>query len=173
MKSARVAVPLAALLLFAGCGAPSASTAATVGDAKVTEQQVDDAAEGCAAVTKRPAAALRTDVAQFLVLGAVTQQLSRATGTVVTPAMHAAVVKQNQPGPLMDDPKCAAAVNGILDFNALAAKLGVKETQKQMRALGVTVNPRYGTWDSDKGDFTRAGGSLSRESLGVGQVIGG
>lgn len=173
MKSARVAVPLMALALFAGCGAPTGSTAFAVNGETTKMSQVTDSAQGCAGIIQQDASVIKPQVARMLLMGDLAKQISKDTKTSVTPQMQADALTKLEGDALTVDPQCATAVRGFADYAALAEKLGKDKLDDAMAALDVKVNPVFGTWDAKKGTFTAESGSLSAEDLGQGKVFGG
>ncbi|MEL4359402.1 MULTISPECIES: hypothetical protein [unclassified Luteococcus] len=173
MKSARVAVPLMALALFAGCGTPTGSTAFQVDGQTTRISQVEDSAKGCAGIIQQDATMIKPQVANMLLMKELARGAAQATRVEITPAMRAEALKQLQGEPLLANPECAAAVNGFADYAALAQKLGKEKLSTAIKGLDVQVNPVFGTWDRDKGAFASSSGSLSMEDLGQGKVFGG
>ncbi|MEL4505355.1 hypothetical protein AAEX63_10585 [Luteococcus sp. H138] len=173
MKSARVAVPLMALALFAGCSTPTGGTAFEVNGQATRMSQVTDSAKGCAGIIQQDAAMIKTEVAKMLLMGDLATEISKATKVELTPAMRGAALTKLQGDALTADPQCATAVRGFADYAALAEKLGQDKLAAAMSGLDVKVNPVFGTWDAKKGTFTSDSGSLSTEDLGQGKVFGG
>lgn len=172
MKFARVAAPLAAVLMFAGCSTPSGGTAFSVDGTATSQSTVDDATSACARLTQQDASALRAKVAQLVLMGQLAPAVAKAGHISLTSAMENQAVSQLDAGPLLNDPACASAVRGFADFNAVANKLGKDKTIAALKGLDVKVNPVYGTWDPETAAFTPASGSLSSEDLGLGKVFG-
>lgn len=171
MKSSRVIAPLAALVLLAGCGTPSAATAFVVDGKTVTQSTVDDVAEGCAVLAKQPAAAIRGQVAQYLLVGQVADAVSARLSKPISAAAEAAALKQIGGESLAADQACAPAARGLARYAAISALAGKEKLASTVGELDVKVNPAYGTWDPAKATFTGSG-SLSREDLGQGKVFG-
>ena len=172
MKFARVAVPLVAVLMFAGCGTPSGATAFQVGDQKVSEKLVDQTAEACATIMQKEPREIRTQVAQLLLLGELAPAIAKVGGIELTPAMETKTLAQLNTGAVMSDPACAKSATALAKFGAVSEKLGQEKTIAAMKKLDVKVNPAYGTFDPSTAQFSLTTGSLSSEDLGLGKVFG-
>lgn len=173
MKHARLAAPLVAVLLFAGCSTPPGSTVFSVDGQRVTERQLDDTTKACARLTQSQPAALRAKVAQLMLLGRLAPAVARSAGIELTPAMQSKALAGLQAGNLVDDPACRDAVQGVANFGAVAEKLGQQRTIEAMRNLDIQVNPAYGHFDITQAALAGGSGSLSSEDLGLGKVFGG
>ncbi|GAA1388449.1 hypothetical protein [Luteococcus peritonei] len=172
MKIARIAAPVAALLLMAGCATPSGGTAFDVDGTRTSVEQVDTAAEGCARLTQTPAEQIHTQVAQMLLSGSMADAISERAGVPITNQMIAKPVKALRGEQLMTDPDCKVAVESLARYAAINDTLGEAKSRNQVKALDVQVNPRYGNWNPSAGTFTGQTGSLSMQDLGQGKVFG-
>ncbi|MGO4956585.1 hypothetical protein ACTQ49_04810 [Luteococcus sp. Sow4_B9] len=173
MKLTRVAVPMAALALFAGCSTPSAGVAFQVADNTVTMDQVNTSSAGCERLVQQQEGSLTGEIARMLLTGEVAQAVAEKTGTQITPAMRSKALTALQGESLTADADCATAVNGFADFAAINEAVGQEKVQSIIRGLDVKVNPRFGNWDSSTGTFSGTSGSLSMEDVSFGEILGG
>ncbi|GAB2483079.1 hypothetical protein GCM10027030_16560 [Luteococcus sediminum] len=173
MKLARMALPMAALALVAGCSTPNGGTAFEVDGDRVAMGQVDSAADGCARVIKQDAAAVHGEVARMLLVGSIGQAIAEQTRTAITPAMRSEALAKLQGEQLLADPQCATAVNAFADYAAINQELGQQKVAQAVKGLDVKVNPRFGNWDASRGSFTGASGSLSVQDIGQGEIVAG
>lgn len=173
MKLARMALPMAALALVAGCSTPNGGTAFEVDGDRVAMDQVDSSADGCARVIKQDASALHGEVARMLLVGSIGRAVAEQAHTAITPAMRSEALARLQGDQLLADPQCATAVNAFADYAAINQKLGQAKVAKAVKDLDVKVNPRFGNWDASRSSFTGASGSLSVEDISRGEIVAG
>lgn len=160
MSRARLLTPLAALALLAGCGMPNPAAASQVGDVTIAEKTVTSLTEACAPVVHRGVAEMRTTVVEFLTRGEAARQLAAKHGIDVSEGAIDAALPQIAPDqfPLLNT-GCAPLVRSSMATEIVANQLQATFLP-EAHSLGITLNPRYGTWDATK--LTTAGsGSLS------------
>lgn len=172
---ARAAVPAVAVALLAGCSTPSGDTAFEVNGNRTSVSSVDDAAVGCEAVGQGQinASAIKGQVARMLLAGQLARTVAERNNFTIDGNARAAAITELQGNELMKNDECARAVTSFGDFSVVQKRLGAEQLRTEIGKLAVQVNPRYGQWDASKMSFTGGSGSLSRESLGNGQVFGG
>lgn len=172
MKLARLAVPMAALALFAGCSTPTGGTAFEVAGQRVSMAQVEDAAAGCAGLVQQDSQALTGEVARMMLSGQLAEAVAEKTSTAVDPAKRSQALKQLQGEELLADEDCAVAVNGFADYAVINQELGQDKVRSAIKSLDVEVNPRFGGWDKARGTFSGTSGSLSMEDISSGEILG-
>ena len=171
----------AALLALAGCGqVPLAGSAAVVGDQRITDTQVADAATAVTSAlggrapdgdTPRLNRAIVTLYVQSALLGAAAQK----EGIVVTTGRVAEVrdeLAEQNGGPegfitfaaerSVPPSGIDVVIRNSLEYQALAEKLAPDQSAEEQgkaadeylaalsRDLGTEVSPRFGTWDAAK-----------------------
>jgi len=179
VSAALLTVSLAASgLLLSGCGSTNAGTAATVGSETISDKQLTDWVQGVLVATgKSPNAIDQTVTSNSLNLLIYLDLLDAVAGAVGATAsqgeIDAAGKSLIQAGATEDQIKTSAAQSGIaptaipafLRANVLTPKiekvLAPNATPEQQQTafqqalvtaaneLGVTVNPRYGSWSPD------------------------
>lgn len=172
MKFARIAAPVAALLLVAGCSSPTGGTAFEVQGERVSSNQVDAATQGCSRLLDAGEQEIKQQISGMMLSGALADAVAERTGTAITPQSQDKAIDALQARSLLKDPDCAVPANSIARYAVVAQALGEKKLGEQVRALDVQVNPRLGQWDADRGAIVGSTGSLSVQDLGQG-VVGG
>ncbi len=165
-------------LLVSGCGSTNASTAATVGSEVITNAQLTDWAHGVLVATGKYPNSIDQNVTSnslnLLIYLDLLDALAGATGVTASQGeIDAAGKSLLQAGATEEQITASAAQSGIapnavpafLRANVLTPKIqkvlapnATPEEQKQIfqqalvttaNQLGVTVNPRYGSWSPD------------------------
>lgn len=165
-------------LLVSGCGSTNASTAATVGSEVITNAQLSDWAHGVLVATGKYPNSIDQNVTSnslnLLIYLDLLDALAGATGVTASQGeIDAAGKSLLQAGATEEQIKASAAQSGIapnaipafLRANVLTPKiqkvLSPNATPEEAqtifqealattaRELGVTVNPRYGSWSPD------------------------
>ncbi len=170
----RLAAPAIAIALFAGC-TPSGQTAFEVNGERIGMSAVDSAAKGCEAVGQGQiqASAIKSQIARMLLVGQLARTVAAENDFEIDGAARSAAITQLEGDDLMTNADCATAISSFGDFSVAQQRLGAEQLQKEISALDVEVNPRFGQWDASKASFTSSTGSLSSQALGNGQVFGG
>jgi hypothetical protein len=165
-------------LLVSGCGSTNASTAATVGTEVITNAQLSDWVHGVLVATGKSPNSIDQNVTSkslnLLIYVDLINALAGATGVTASQGeVDAAAKSLLQAGATEEQIKASAAQSGIapdaipafLRANVLTPKIQkvlspnatTEEAQTifqqalatTARVLGVTVNPRYGSWSPD------------------------
>lgn len=160
----RVVPLVAAAALFAGCS-PMPSTAAQVGDTRISESQVDGVVAGCESVGIGPNQVDRNTLVMSEILGAVAEEIAADLGHSVTDEEALAVLRQTSgDSPVLRDPECARIAAAGSKLQILVSKLGedadMAVLQQMFEDVDVELNPRYGRWDP-AGDGVTGTGSMS------------
>lgn len=154
-----VAPAVVATGLLAGC-AQSPSTAATVGNARITEAQVSEVAARVEALGFGSAVEARPMVLSMLINGEQLKQIRAAhPEATVDAAVHNREMAGLDPKALADE-KLRNAAAGNLDFQLAAQSLGDKALPVIME-VPVTLNPRYGIWDQSQQAVALTNNSLA------------
>lgn len=164
MKLTRLVPLVTAAALFAGCS-PMPSTAAQVGDVRISEAQLERAAEGCESVGLGRDRVGRKALLMSEILGAVTEELAAGYGHTVTDEEAQAVLRETAAdSPVLGNAECTRVAANGTKLQILVTKLGeqadIAVLQKQFEAVDVQLNPRYGQWDPTGAGVTGTG-SLS------------
>ncbi len=162
MKLARLA-PLVVVALV-GCS-PSPTTAAQVGDTTITQQRVQDAVAACPDVQGNP---ITEPVALTMLLRT---ELLRAVGAQhdldITNEQMLSLLRQDESigGFLQGQPGCAELFMPEVGSQLLSQVVAGDEALKELQAVDVQVNPRYGQWEAEQAAIGGSG-SLSVPSQG-------
>ncbi len=156
------AVAVAALALT-GC-AQSPSMAARVGDVTISEQQVNDATDAISEAFEVGPGQARTVAFAALMRGALAENLEAKYNHTITDSERDAVLASDPTlAMLSTHEKTKELANGVADGIVMVQRIGSDAIVDEVASLGVTLNPRYGTWNADTGEFGGSG-SLSREA---------
>lgn len=168
----------ASSLLVSGCGSTNAGTAATVGSETISEKQLTDWTQGVLVATGKSPNAIEEQVTSnslnLLIFLDLLDGLAAAVGATASQGeIDAAGQSLLQGGATEKDVEASAAQAGIapdqipafLRANVLTPKIqeilapGASTEEQQAifqqalvttaNELGVTVNPRYGSWNPD------------------------
>lgn len=144
MSLARLVVPVAALVVLAGCS-PSPSTAANVAGTVITESALSETVDGCAELGVVQS---RQTMLNVLVVGEVAKEAARLMGVQIDQAaIDEAAAADPQITALMANPGCAKAVETNLVVSLLVPKVDQQKLMDQIAGIDVKLNPRYGQWD--------------------------
>ena len=168
----------ASSLLVSGCGATNAGTAATVGTETISDQELTDWAQGVMVAKGMAPTSIEADITSnslnLLIYLDLLDALAGATGVTASQGeIDAAGKSLLQAGATPEQIEASAAQSGIapaavpafIRANVLTPKIqkvlapnATPEEQTTVfqqalvtvaNELGVTVNPRYGSWSSD------------------------
>lgn len=155
---------LAGVLALTGCAEQNPSNAATVNGVVITEDRVDEVAQGLAVVNGTPDAPgeQRMTAASVLIRNEVGLQVGQAAGVTISEADHeAALTGSPQLTQLAAEPGLTSFIDDYITSELVRTQLGETDFAVEAAELDVIVNPRYGGWDSTLGVLTGESGSLS------------
>ncbi|MHA6511034.1 hypothetical protein [Tessaracoccus sp. Z1128] len=161
MKLMRLVPLVAAAALFAGCS-PMPSTAAQVGDVRITEAQLDRDVAGCESVGIGSDQVERSALLMSEILGAIADRIATDADVTVTDEEALAVLRENAAeSPALGNDECARVAANSAKLQLLVTKLGesadIAALQQQFEAVEVNLNPRYGQWDPAGAGVTGTG----------------
>ena len=165
-RSARFTARLAGLAVLAlvasGCSGAEPGVVAYVGDAKITQDELNEAFAGVTATLPDqpiPHAA----VADALIQGAIADRIAAANKIVITDTDRDALLKGSNLAPLINDPRAKVVAYDAVDPELVARKLGAEAYVAARTKESVTLNPRFGVIDPDqKTIVSDQSGSLAR-----------
>ncbi len=198
-RSIAAAGLLTVALALTACGPDQAGSAATVGSTTISDTQLNDQAVAVMdALNLTPSAQINSVLLQRIVTGEIVNQMAAKNGVTVTEGDidrfleeqykkttggKAALEQQLlQSGLTADQIRPAAKTS--LQVEALGKKLAPgKSAADQQKAVaeaavafakeqGVSINPRYGTWDPSSLSITGSGGNDLTTSIQGGGVSG-
>lgn len=171
LRLAVAALALTAGLSLAGCGNIQPGVAAQVGDQKISVSFLDEQIQWyhtrAGDAGEPPSNRL---VLWQLVVVRLFEDTGKRLGVTLTPAEIAPVEAQLKAENSVSPGMVGTIARGTLLETKLKEKVGgeeqfVAEIVKTSRELGVTLNPRYGTWNDD--EFMRTGPN----SFGSGALV--
>ncbi len=191
-RTAAAAALLAAGLLITGCttSAPQAGAAATLGDSRITEQQLTDQVQAILVAQRQPVdtpnAQLTAQTLSRMISLELVNKLAITHGVVITQGDIDQQLSQfdQQAGGRDQVLKIFAEqgvapnqINAVVRLDLQAQQLGVKldphgsaeqqgaalvnEVAKLSKDLGVEASPRFGTWDPLSLQITPGGSDLT------------
>ncbi len=146
---AAVASALAGLaLLTSACGlSGSPSTVAYVGDARVTQSQLDSALTGVQQTLQAGQQVSPSAVVNVMIHGALAEEIGRANGVAVTDAERDAVIKGSNLAGLLNVPDAKPIAYDLADQQLVSQAVGAEVYLKAVQATDVELNPRFGVLD--------------------------
>lgn len=154
------AVAVAALALT-GC-AQSPSMAARVGDVTISESQVNEATDAINEAFEVGPAKAREVAFAALMRGALAKNLEAKYNHTVSESEREAVLGYEPNLAVIASHELTRELaEGVADGIVMVQVVGEDAIVDEVASLGVTINPRYGTWDAETGQFGGSG-SLSR-----------
>lgn len=144
-----VAAGLAALvvLLASGCVGGSPSTVAYVGDGRITQPQLDAALLGVQQTLEQGQQVSTEAVVNVLIAGQVAEQIATQHGIVITDAERDKLLGSSNLAPLLQVPAAKQVAYDVADQQIVAKAVGSETYVKDMQALNVELNPRFGVLD--------------------------
>lgn len=146
---ALVAAALAAVvvLLAAGCVGGSPSTVAYVGDARITQTQLDAALAGVQQTLEQGQQVSAEAVVNVLIVGRLAEQIAAQHGITVSDADREKVLAGSNLEPLLAVPEAKQIAYDVADQQLVAQALGSDAYLKAVQAIPVELNPRFGVLD--------------------------
>lgn len=164
-KTLRIAAAGASVALVTSLSACASapSNAAVVDGHVITQQQVKDGVQGVATAFGLEANRINNQVVVgALISGVQAEILAQRNNIQITDAQRDAVLATEQSGAaLVKDPVGKQIAYDLADAQIVAQKIGEEKFMSESRAMNVTLNPLYGSWQD--GQMTGQSGSLSRE----------
>ena len=172
-----VLIGVVCLVGVSGCGG-NPSVAADVNGHVITEAQVDQAVEAMRDLASQIGSelnltSLRVTMLQHCIVGAVLNQTLAQVGVTITDEERNEVWEQNfgpmssngiqTEYPLWKDPRSREAISGFIDLNLVSWMVqggqldGVALTDI-IEQIPLTINPRYGEFDSQSLTLSVSGG---------------
>jgi SurA N-terminal domain len=146
---ALVAAALAAVvvLLASGCVGGSPSTVAYVGDDRVTQTQLDVALSGVQQTLEQGQQVSAEAVVNVLIAGRIAEQIAAQNGITISDAQRDELLADSNLAPLLEVPEAKQIAYDVADQQLVAAAIGSEAYVKEMQAVAVELNPRFGVLD--------------------------
>jgi len=161
---ALMALVVAGMLALTGCAGQNPTHAASVNGVVITEDQVGQIAQGLATVAGTPDAAgeQRQTAASILIRNEVGRQVAQQNGVTISEADREAVLATApQLTQMSQEPALTTFIDDYINSELTRTQLGETEFAAAAETVEVTLNPRYGAWDTTQGMLTGESGSLS------------
>ncbi|CAA9299362.1 MAG: hypothetical protein AVDCRST_MAG61-847 [uncultured Friedmanniella sp.] len=158
----RAAAAAVALVALVGCSNASPSVVAYVGDAKVTQTEVDEALTGLRSTLEEGQTISSEAVLNTMIQGELAAQIAADRGITLTDAQRDSVLAQSELAPLVKVPGARELVYDLADSQLVSSEVGTDAYLAELKARKVKLNPRYGVLDPEQKILvTGRSGSLS------------
>ena len=158
----RAAAAAVAVVALAGCSNASPSVVAYVGDAQISQRQLEQAVDGLSSTLQEGQTVSTEAVVNAMIQGEMAEQIAAEQDIPLTDADRDAVLAQSELAPLASVPAAREVVYDVADSQLVAQKLGADAFLAEIAQRDVTLNPRYGVLDpAQKIVVTGQTGSLS------------
>jgi hypothetical protein len=146
---ALVAAVLAAIvvLVASGCVGGSPSTVAYIGDARVTQSQLDVALGGVQQTLEQGQQVSTEAIINVMIAGQLAEQIAAQHGITVSDAQRDELLAGSNLAPLLEVPAAKQIAYDVADQQLVAAAVGAEAYVKEMQAVPVELNPRFGVLD--------------------------
>lgn len=162
----RAAASAVALVALAGCSNASPSVVAYVGNAEVTQVEVDRAVTGLRSALEEGQTVSSEAVVNTMIQGELAAQIAADRGLTITDAQRDSLLAQSELAPLVKVPEARELVYDLADSELVSQQVGTEAYVAELKARKVTLNPRYGVLDPDqKVLITGRSGSLSEPAV--------
>jgi hypothetical protein len=137
-------------LLAAGCAKQEPSVVAYVGNSEITEQQVDDAAEGVSSILQEGQSVSRPAIVNAMIHGIIAEDLAAANNITITDGDRDQLIKDSNLAALLNVPKGRPIAYDVADQQIVSQKLGSEAYLAAVAKQPVTLNPRFGVLDPNQ-----------------------
>jgi hypothetical protein len=146
---ALIAAALAAVvvLLTSGCVGGAPSTVAYVGDDRITQNQLAAALAGVQQTLEEGQQVSAEAIVNVLVHGRIAEQIATQHGVSVTDAQRDELLAGSNLAPLLEVPAAKQVAYDVADQQLVAQAVGSEAYLKDVQAISVELNPRFGVLD--------------------------
>jgi hypothetical protein len=146
---ALTAAGLAALvvLLASGCVGGSPSIVAYVGDDRITQDQLDVALGGVQQTLEQGQQVSAAAVVNVMIAGQIADQVAEQRGITVTDAQRDELLAGSNLAPLLEVPAAREIAYDAADQQIVSQAVGTDAYLKDLQAMFVELNPRFGVLD--------------------------
>jgi hypothetical protein len=135
------------LLLTSGCIGGTPSTVAYVGDDRITQSQLDASLEGVQQTLEEGQQVSAEAVVNVMIAGQLAEQIAAQHNVTVTDAQRDALLTDSNLAPLLAVPAAQQIAYDVADQQLVAQAVGSEAYLKDMQAISVELNPRFGVLD--------------------------
>jgi len=152
---------MAAVLATVGCQADPGAVA-YVGDAQITQRQLDEAVSGVQQTLQPGQQVATAAVVNGLIHGEIADQVAAKHKITVTDAEREKVLATSTLAPLLQVPAAKGVAFDVATQQIVAQKVGAEAYLADVVKTPVTLNPRFGVLnEEDKTIVDSSSGSLS------------
>jgi hypothetical protein len=137
----------AVILALAGCANAEPGVVAYVGDARITQGQLDRAVAGVSATLDAGQQVSRDAVVNVMIHGVLAEQIAAEANISVTDTERETLIKNSELADLLAVPDARPIAFDIADQQIVAQKVGAEPYLREVRERPVTLNPRFGVLD--------------------------
>ena len=155
-------------LALTGCADSQPGVVAYVGDAQISESDVDTAVTGLSSTLQPGQTVAKEAVVNALIQGVLAEQIAGDRGITVTDADREKVLEGTNLESLLSVPAVRPIAYDVADSAIVSEKVGSEAYLAELAKRQVTLNPRYGVLDPKlKTIVTDQSGSLSVPAPGA------
>ncbi|MET1007240.1 MAG: hypothetical protein ABWX96_16955 [Propionibacteriaceae bacterium] len=162
LRRAAVAGAVAATLLAAGCSNAAPGVVAYVGDAEITQTQLETAVAAVSTTVEQGQTVSSEAVINAMIQGELAEQIAVEKKITITDAQRDTFLKTTNLAPLLNVPDAKPIAYDVADQQIVAQSLGAAPFLAEIEKRQVKLNPRFGVLDlKQKTILEGQSGSLS------------
>jgi hypothetical protein len=133
-------------LTVCGCANAEPSVVAYVDDARITQQQVDDAVNAISGTLQEGQRVSSQGVVNAMIHGELAEQVAASQNIVINDSDRDEVLKGTNLAPLLPVEGARPVLDDIADEQIVASRMG-QQYVTELGKINVTLNPRLGVLD--------------------------
>jgi hypothetical protein len=145
-RRAGIAGLVLVVLTVSGCANAEPAVVAYVDDARITQQQVDDAVKAISGTLEEGQRVSSQAVVNAMIHGELAKQVATRQNIVITDNDRDEVLKGSNLAPLLPVEGARPVLDDIADQQIVASRLG-QQYLTEIGKINVTLNPRLGVLD--------------------------
>lgn len=162
-RRAAAALAWSVVLLSAGCSNAAPGVVAYVGEAKITQQQVDAAVDAVSSTLQEGQTVSTDNVVNAMIQGELAQQIARDKNIPLTDSQRDQFLETTNLAPLLKVAGAKPVAYDVADQQIVAKRLGAAPYLAELEKRKVKLNPRYGVLEpKQKTIVENQSGSLSQ-----------
>ena len=157
------ALAVVAVLLGAGCSNASPGVVAYVGDAEISQRQVDSAVAAITSTVEEGQTVSTENVINAMIQGELAAQIAQERKIAITDSQRDTFLRATNLAPLLNVAAAKPVAYDVADQQIVSTKIGAEAYLAEAEKRKVTLNPRYGVLDpKQKTILENQTGSLSQ-----------
>lgn len=165
-RRAAAALALSAALLSTGCSNAAPGVVAYVGNAEISQRQVDSAVAAVSSTVEQGQTVSSEAVINAMIHGELASQIARDKQITITDGQRDAFLKTTNLAPLLNVAGAKPVAYDVADQQIVSKKLGAAPYLAEVTKRKVKLNPRYGVLDpKQKTIVENQSGSLSSPAV--------